>query len=138
MPRKKKKTNIQYTDKRKNITLDNLKLESPFQPFSNDPKAIAEIIDKIVESKEFREELFSQEEKFVNQIADPIKCAEWWDDMFEKVFEKYGTIQRKSSPFRIKLRMLGFLIGNRLYVSKIKNLILKRDNIYEGQTLYNS
>jgi len=129
---------IQYTDKRKNITLDNLKLESPFQPFSNDPKAIAEIIDKIVESKEFREELFSQEEKFVNQIADPIKCAEWWDDMFEKVFEKYGTIQRKSSPFRIKLRMLGFLIGNRLYVSKIKNLILKRDNIYEGQTLYNS
>ena len=129
---------IQYTDKRKNITLDNLKLESPFQPFSNDPKAIAEIIDKIVESKEFREELFSQEEKFVNQIADPIKCAEWWDDMFEKVFEKYGTIQRKSSPFRIKLRMLGFLIGNRLYISKIKNLILKRDNIYEGQTLYNS
>ena len=58
--------------------------------------------------------------------------------MFENVFEKYGTIHRKSSPISIKLRMIGFLFGNRLYISKIKNLILKRDNVYEGQTLYNS
>lgn len=129
---------IQYTDRKKNITLDDFTLESPFQPFSNDPKVIADIIDKIVESKEFRDELLLQEQKFVNQIANPIKCAEWWDNMFEKVFEKHGTILKNSSPIRIKLRMIGFLIGNRFYLSKIKNLILKRDNVYEGQTLYNS
>ena len=129
---------IQYTDKKKDIIIDDKKLESPFQPFSNEPKEIAKIIDKIVESKEFREELFLQEYEFVNKIANPIKCAEWWDNMFENVFEKYGTIHRKSSPISIKLRMIGFLFGNRLYISKINILILKRDNVYEGQTLYNS
>ncbi len=127
---------IQYTDKKKDIILDDFTLQSPFQPFSNDPKAIAEIIDKIVESKEFREELFLEEQKFVNQVADPIKCAEWWDDLFESVFEKYGTIQKKSSPIRIKFRMISFLFGNRLYLSKIRNRVLGRENIYEGQTLY--
>ncbi len=129
---------IQYTDKKKDIILDDFTLQSPFQPFSNDPKAIAEIIDKIVESKEFREELFLEEQKFVNQVADPIKCAEWWDDLFESVFEKHGTIHKKSSPIRIKFRMISFLFGNRLYISKIRNRILGRKNIYEGQTLYES
>ena len=86
-----------YTDKKKDIVLNDLTLKSPFQPFSNDPKVIAEIIDKIVQSKEFREELFFQEQKFVNQIADPTKCAEWWDNLFEKVFKEYGTIHKKSS-----------------------------------------
>tara|TARA_Y100000741_G_scaffold157220_1_gene118825 strand:- start:1808 stop:3046 length:1239 start_codon:yes stop_codon:yes gene_type:complete len=129
---------IQYTDKKKDIISNDFTLKSPFQPFSNDPKAIAEIIDKIVESKEFREELFLQEQKFVNQVADPIKCAEWWDDLFESVFKKYGTIQKKSSPIRIKFRMISFLFGNRLYLSKIRNRILRRENVYEGQTLYES
>ena len=129
---------IQYTDKKKDIILDNFTLQSPFQPFSNEPKAIAEIIDKIVESKEFREKLFLEEQKFVNQVADPIKCAEWWDDLFESVFKKHGTIQRKSSPIRIKFRMISFLFGNRLYLSKIRNRILGRENVYEGQTLYES
>ena len=127
---------IQYTDKKKDVILDDFTLESPFQPFSNDPKDIAEIIDRIVESKEFRDELFLQEQKFVNQVADPIKCAEWWDNLFENVFKKYGTIQKKSSPIKIKFRMISFLFGNRLYLSKIRNRVLGRENIYEGQTLY--
>tara|TARA_Y100000590_G_scaffold221572_1_gene250767 strand:+ start:8693 stop:9934 length:1242 start_codon:yes stop_codon:yes gene_type:complete len=129
---------IQYTDKKKDIILDDFTLQSPFQPFSNEPKAIAEIIDKIVESKEFREKLFLEEQKFVNQVADPIKCAEWWDNLFESVFKKHGRIQRKSSPIRIKFRMISFLFGNRLYLSKIRNRILGRENVYEGQTLYES
>jgi len=128
---------IQYTDKKKDIVLNDLTLKSPFQPFSNDPKVIAEIIDKIVQSKEFREELFFQEQKFVNQIADPTKCAEWWDNLFEKVFKEYGTIHKKSSPVRKKFRMVNFLFGNRLYLSKIRNTILRKKTVYEGQTLYN-
>jgi len=129
---------LQYTDKKKKMLLENNEIESPFEPFSNDPKLIAETIDKIVQSKEYRDELFSKEYEFVNQIADPIKCAEWWDNLFEQVFKKYGTIRKNSSSINIKLRMIGFLFGNRLYISKIKNLILKRNNVYEGQTLYNS
>ena len=37
------------------------KIKSPFLPFSNDPKSIANVIDKIVESKEFRQKLFEDE-----------------------------------------------------------------------------
>ena len=117
---------------------NNIKLHLSKTNLNHDPKVIAEIIDKIVESKEFREELFLQEQKFVNQVADPIKCAEWWDDLFESVFKKYGTIQKKSSPIRIKFRMIGFLFGSRLYLSKIQNHIFKKENTYEGQTFYES
>ena len=129
---------IQYTDKEKKIIINGTELESPFQPFSKDPKSIAKTIDNIVESKEFREKLLSQERDFVNEIANPIKFAEWWDNLFEKVFEEYGTIRKNSSPFKVKLRMIGFLLGNRIYAFKIMNFILRKQHKYEGQTLYDS
>ena len=129
---------IQYTDKKKKIILEQEEVESSFQPFSNDPRSIAEIIDRIVESKEFREKLFLDEYNFVDKIANPIKCAEWWDNLFEKYFNEYGTIHKKSSTIKIKLRMLNFLFANRVYGFKIKNFLLGRKNKYEGQTLYDS
>ena len=129
---------IQYTDKEKKIIINGTELESPFQPFSKDPKSIAKTIDNIVESKEFREKLLSQERDFVNEIANPIKFAEWWDNLFEKVFKEYGTIRKNSSPFKVKLRMIGFLLGNRIYAFKIMNFILRKQHKYEGQPLYDS
>ena len=72
------------------------------------------------------------------RLINPIKFAEWWDNLFEKVFEEYGTIRKNSSPFKVKLRMIGFLLGNRIYAFKIMNFILRRQHKYEGQTLYNS
>ena len=51
-----KKPVISYADPKIEIIIDKKKIESPFLPKSNDPKVIAELIDKIVESKEFREE----------------------------------------------------------------------------------
>jgi len=117
---------IQYTDKSKKIIINGKQIESPFLPFSKDPKSIAEIIDKIVESQEFRQELFEKESEFVNQVADPNKCAEWWDDLFEKIVNEKKTIHRNSSKIRIKFRIWGFLISNRLYVKKLKKIIIGR------------
>ena len=113
---------IQYTDKKKKIVVNGKEIESPFVPFSKDPKDIAEIIDKIVESKEFREELFQKEFDFVDQVANPEKCAEWWDNLFEELVNEYKTINKNTSKIKVKFRMYNFLIANRLYLDKIKKI----------------
>ena len=129
---------IQYTDHKIKIIVNEKEIKSPFLPFSNDPKSIAGMIDRVVESKEFRQKLFEDEYQFVNEVADPVKCAEWWDNLFEDLVKKHKSIRKNSSPLRIKLRMIGFLIANRLYLHKIKKLILNSDYQKTGQTLYDN
>jgi len=129
---------IQYTDHKIKIIVNEKEIKSPFLPFSNDPKSIADMIDRVVESKEFRQKLFEDEYQFVNEVADPVKCAEWWDNLFEDLVKKHKSIRKNSSPLRIKLRMIGFLIANRLYLQKIKKLIFNSDYQKTGQTLYDN
>ena len=129
---------IQYTDHKIKIIANETEIKSPFLPFSNDPKSIADVIDKVVESKEFRQKLFEDEYQFVNEVADPVKCAEWWDNLFEDLVKKHKSIRKNSSPFRIKLRMIGFLIANRIYLQKIKKLIINSDYQKIGQELYDN
>jgi len=116
-----KKPVISFTDKSFKIILEGIELQSPFLPENNDPKIIAEVIDKIVLSKDFRETLYKQEYEFVKEITDPIKAGEWWDSLFEEMIKENPSINRKSSGITVKLRMLSFLISNRLYFRKIKN-----------------
>ena len=116
-----KKPVISFTDKSLKIILEGTELQSPFLPEDNDPKIIAEIIDKIVLSEDFRETLYKKEYEFVKEITDPNKAAEWWDSLFEESIRKLSSINRKSSGITVKLRMLSFLISNRLYFRKIKN-----------------
>ena len=127
---------IQYTDHKRKIIVDEKEIKSTFLPFSNDPKSIADVIDKVVKSKEFREKLLKDEHEFVQKIADPVKCAEWWDNLFEDLTKKCKSIRKNSSPLRVKLRMISFLIANRLYTSKIKKLLLDSSYQKTGQTLY--
>jgi len=129
---------IQYTDHKRKIIVDEKEIKSTFLPFSNDPKSIADVIDKVVKSKEFREKLLKDEHEFVNKIADPVKCAEWWDNLFEDLVNKHKSIRKNSSPLRVKLRMISFLIANRLYSSKIKKLLLGSSYSKTGQTLYDN
>jgi len=129
---------IQYTNKKRKIVINGEEIESPFLPFSNDPKSIANVIDKIVESKKFKQKLFDDQYQFVNNVADPVKCAEWWDNLFENLVKKHRSIRKNSSPLRVKLRMISFLIANRLYLRKIKKLILNSDYQKTVQTLYDN
>ena len=119
-----KKPVISFTDKSLKIILEGTELQSPFLPESNDPKIIAEIIDKIVLSKDFRETLYQQEYEFVKEITDPIKTAEWWDSLFEESIRKHSSINRKSSAISVKFRMLLFLIANRLYYKKLERIFI--------------
>ena len=129
---------IQYTDEKMKIVIDGKEIKSPFLPFSNDPESIARVIDKIVEFPEFRQELFKKEYEFVNTVADPVKCAEWWDNLFENLVKRHRSIRKNSSSFRIKLRMFSFLIANRLYLKKIKKVIFNTKYQKTGQTLYDN
>jgi len=104
------------------ILANGKELESPMIPTSNDPKTIAETIDKIVLDKEFREELVTKEYEFGIEISDPEKNALWWDEFFNKIHEKYPKIYKNSSSFEIKFRLLIILISNRLYWKKIKKI----------------
>ena len=118
-----KKPVINFTDKKINIILDDKEVESPFIPEKNDPKSVAEIIDKFVLSSEFRKKIFKKEYEFVQHISDPIKAGEWWDSLFKKIVEENPSINRKSPKIILKFRMLNFLIANRLYYKKLKMII---------------
>tara|TARA_Y100000590_G_scaffold174303_1_gene199336 strand:+ start:13987 stop:15204 length:1218 start_codon:yes stop_codon:yes gene_type:complete len=118
-----KKPVINFTDKNIKIIVDDKETESPFLPNNNDPKKVAEIIDKIVESEEFRNNIMEKEYDFVKKISDPTKAGEWWDSLFTKLVEEHPSINRKTSKILIKFRMMGFLISNRLYYKKFTRAI---------------
>jgi glycosyltransferase involved in cell wall biosynthesis len=122
-----KKPVISYTDPNTKIVVDGNEIKSPFLPTSKNPKEVAKIIDMIVSSPEKRNNLFKKEYDFVTEVTDPVKCAEWWDDLFEDLVKKHKSIRKNSSALRVKLRMTSFLIANRLYLRKIKKLILNSD-----------
>ena len=117
-----KKPVISYTDPNTKIIIDSKEIKSPFLPQSKDPKEIAKIIDMLVESSEKRNELFEREYEFVMEITDPEKCAKWWDDIFQKMTQEYPTIKKNSLWSSILLRKVLFLIGNRVYLKKLKRI----------------
>ena len=114
-----KKPVISYVDKSIQYILENKQLESQFLPTSNEPKEIAKVIDRVVESKEFRDNLLKKEREFVLEIANAEKIAQWWDSLFEQMVTKHKSIHRNSSKFALKFNLILFLIGNRLYTKKI-------------------
>ena len=123
-----KKAVINFTNESIKIVFNGEEIDSPFIPKKNDPKTIAQIIDKIVLSNQFREDLFEKEYKFVKNISNPEKAGEWWDSLFEKEAKSHSSISKKSSKISQKFRMLNFLIANRLYYKKLKRIIHdKRD-----------
>jgi len=120
-----KKPVISYVDKSIQYILENKQLESQFLPTSNEPKEIAKVIDKMVESKEFRDDLLKRERGFVLEIANAEKIAQWWDSLFEQMVTKHKSIHRNSSKFTLKINLILFLIGNRLYSKKIFGFLTK-------------
>ncbi len=115
-----KKPVLQYQNKKMTVIIKNKEIIPPFYPLSNNPKDIAKIIDRVVESKEFREQLVKQQSEFIKNFSDPIFIGEWWDNIFEKKLNETQSIRKNSSNTSIKFRMLLFLIGNRLYMKKLK------------------
>jgi len=117
-----KKPVLCYYDPKMTYLIDGKEITAPFLPNSRDPKELAQLIDKIVLSEEFREDLAEKEHHFTKMLTDPEKTAAEWDNLFEKIFIKYKNINRNSPTIIKKLRIYYFLITNRLYIKKFKKI----------------
>jgi glycosyltransferase involved in cell wall biosynthesis len=120
-----KKPVVQYADPKIKFEVNGNYTNSTFLPHSNNPKEVAYVIDKIVLSKEFREKLIDEEYNFVKKIADPEMIANKWDDLFQKINIKNKTNHQNSLNIIVKLRLINFLIINRLYFRKIRKIFEK-------------
>lgn len=118
-----KKPVLQYSDPNMKYIVNGKEIPDPFLPKSRNPEKLAELIDRIVESKDFRDKLAEEEHRFVKELADPHKAAEEWDELFEKIFKKYGSIEKNSSLIVVKFRLCFFLFANRLHFKKIKKIL---------------
>lgn len=119
-----KKPVICYTDPKKPNIIDGEKIIPPFLPISNEPQEIAKIIDMIVESKQFRDDLAEKEYEYIKKISDPELVSKDWENIFMNVFEKNKTLDRKSSIFD---RLTSFII---LKIEKMYIKKFREKNIY--------
>jgi len=90
-----KKPVINYTDVDFPTIIDGKMVIAPFLPQSKDPKDIAKIIDKVVEDKNFRDELAKKENEYVKKISDPEKVMDDWELLFKKAIKIEPKINRK-------------------------------------------
>ncbi len=116
-----KKPVISYIQPDAKFILDGKSIDIPFFPKSIEPVEFAKFMDKLVQSKEFREEIVEEQYNFINKISDPAKVGEEWDKIFEEIHQKCKKIQRDSKTTVI-FRNIYFQITNRLYFRKIKKI----------------
>ena len=117
---------LNYSDPNLKIIIDEKEFETPFLPKSKDPKKLAELIDKVVENKKFREELANKEFQFVDNLSNPEKVAEWWENLFFKINVKYPSINRKNSIVRAKIEfILAILLEKLVYTRSLREKNIK-------------
>ena len=111
-----KKPVIHYTDPNKTALIDSKEIIPSFEPKSNKSHIIAELIDKVVTSKEYREKLIQGQYDYIKKLSDPEVVIRDWENLFEKMIKKYPSINRKSSDFSLKFEnLLSNLAENLIY-----------------------
>jgi len=106
-----KKPVLNYINPKYKTLLDGKEIIQPFLPSSNDPKEVAILIDKIVSSKEFCEQLVNKQYEFIEELTDPIKTVTIWETVIEDSLKKKTQIQKRNNS---TLRLMCFLLGRLL------------------------
>lgn len=106
-----KKPVLNHINPKYKTLLDGKEIIQPFLPSSNDPKEVAILIDKIVGSKEFCEQLVNKQYEFIKKLTDPIKTAAVWETVIEDSLKKKTQIQKRNNS---TLRLMCFLLGRLL------------------------
>ena len=102
-----KKPVICFTDPKKLSIIDGEKIIPPFLPQSNDPQEIAKIIDQIVESKQFRDDLAEKEYQFTKNTSDPELVSKDWENILVSVLKNNKNLERNLSIFE---RLYNYII----------------------------
>lgn len=112
---------VNYNDPEKTMIIDGKEVLPPFLPDSNKPIKIAEIIDEVVRSKDFREELARNEFEYVMKLSLPETVMRDWEKIFKKIYEEYPTINRKSSKLKLKIEnMICNTLERLIYTKKFQ------------------
>ena len=130
-----KKPVICYTDPKTTSLIDGEEIIPPFLPNSNEPEEIARIMDLVVESKQFREDLVKNEYSYIKKLCEPKLVSKDWENMFVKIFEKNKKLERKLSIID-RLENFIFLSIEKLYIKKFreKNIQVWGKQEYERLT----
>ena len=111
-----KKPILNFNDPSMKSFLDGKEMNTPFLPLSQNIDEIAMLIDKIVESQEFRDELEKKEYEFMLNLTDIEKTAKEWDELFSRSYLKSKYV------FWKKIKSKFFLLILKTYNSFEKQL----------------
>jgi len=114
-----KKPVLCFTDPNKPTIIDGERIIPPFLPQSNNPQEIARIIDKIVESKQFRDDLAQKEHEYVKKLSDPELVSKDWENFFYDILKKNKELNRNLSILE-KLTNNIFFKLEKKYVKKFR------------------
>ena len=93
----------------------------PFLPRTRDPKELAILIDKIVESKEFRDDLANKENEWAKEVYEPSQVVNEWEKIFDKIQKTYPRISRKQD-WKLKIICkIAAILEKYHYKKKMKN-----------------
>jgi len=129
-----KKTVVSYCDLNQKMNVRGKYLQPPFLPNSRDPKLLAKLLDKIVNDKQFRDELANKEYEYIKKISDPVKVVLEWEKIFNKFIDETGGINRKTNYIKLKTeKIIAEILEKIIYKRK-----MKQKNIQAwGQDEYN-
>jgi len=102
-----KKPVLCFTDPNQTIIIDGEEIIPPFLPQSNNPQEIAKIIDKIVESKQFRDNLAEKQYEYIKKLCDPELVSKDWEKIFNNVLKNNKNLERNLSIFE---RLYNYII----------------------------
>ena len=108
-----------FTDPNQPIIMDGKKITPPFLPQSNTPQEIAKIIDNIVESKQFRDDLAEKEYEYIKKLCDPELVSKDWEKVFNSVLQKNDKINRNLSILEKLIYRIIFRLEKK-YIKKFK------------------
>ena len=89
-----------YIDQSKPMIIDGEKVIPPFLPKSKNPEKLAKLMDKIVESKEFRDKLAHEEFEYSKRLYHPEIAAKAWENLLVKIYKKYPIIDKNSPKIK--------------------------------------
>jgi|APSaa5957512535_1039671.scaffolds.fasta_scaffold00120_62 glycosyltransferase involved in cell wall biosynthesis len=128
-----KKPVLSYCDKEQVMTIEEEEIIPPFLPNSNDPRSIAENLDKIVEDVQFREELAKKEYEYIQNLSNPEFVIKEWEDIFKKYIKIHEGVNRKTNHLKLKFEKI---IAENLEKIIYKRKMRKKNIESWGETEY--
>tara|TARA_B100001540_G_scaffold117228_2_gene105128 strand:+ start:4047 stop:5288 length:1242 start_codon:yes stop_codon:yes gene_type:complete len=116
-----KKPVLSYTNSSKPSLIDGEEIIPPFEPKTNDPKIISKMIDKVVESAEFRNELIEKQFSYIKELSEPEFAMKRWEKCLENIQSKNKSKKRQRVGLTLFFEMVFFKITEKSILKKYRD-----------------